>query len=285
MSTLTSISTPFITTTDNSSTFDATVSVAVGANQNFLVVRLVGTSIVDPASITYGGQALTEVIVDTDTNGRCVGIYALPNPPEGTADLVVDSASVTRSYQLIIDTVSNSTGYTEASAWGGWTSSFTPSYATVVGDLVLDVISTIETATVGADQTDQILNTNGASASSEVAATTSTAMSWSMAAANYAARAGVVFTAGAAVPNPVLTDTVEQDGSPKINQTNVSISVFDNVHTGTRLYSTATGTTDSNGDFLIDDDLVGNVGDERDVVFDFADGTEAKKRMTVTNGA
>ena len=89
-----------------------------------------------------------------------------------------------------------------------------------------------------------------------------------------------------ASPNPVLTDTLldaEASNAPLINQTNLSVHVYD-TDGGTLLYSTAVATTDANGVFVIDDDLVGTVGDTVFVIIKPSAGRPVCGTMTVTDG-
>lgn len=220
MATLTSISTPAITTADNGGTYESTVSVNVASGEDYLVVRFSGQSIFAPSAITYNGVALTQAQFQTDTNTKAVGIYYLASPASGTNDLVVQSATVSRDYQLVIDSLNGISGVGAGSAFGGFTAGFSPSFTTVAGDIVLDVISTIPAATVGGGRTTQILNTNNASASSFEATGTSTLMDWT-ATGDWAARAGQVFTAGA--PSRSITN-IDTDNNVQAGQTSVTIT-------------------------------------------------------------
>lgn len=253
MATLTSISTPAITTADNGGTFESTVSVTVASGEDYLVVRFSGQSIVAPSAITYAGQALTQAQFQTDTNTKAVGIYYLASPASGTNDLVVQSATVSRDYQLVIDSLNGITAVGVGSAFGGFTAGFSPSFTTVAGDIVLDIISTIPAATVGGGRTTQILNTNNASASSFEATSTSTLMDWT-ATGDWAARAGQVFTAGA-VENPGITSLCyDKDDALMLNETGMTLVFYDALG-GTEVLQT-TGSTDGTGLLTVDDDAL-----------------------------
>ena len=198
MTTLTAISTPYITTDWNGSSFDDTQSIVVPSGAEYLCVRVGGSEVL-PASVTLDGDAMTLGVSRSDENLRSVAIYYIESPSIGTVDLVVNTGFGERAYQLAIDSLSAVGGVGAFGSAASYSTTPTVSVATAVDDLILDVVTTGNTATVGAGQTASLLNTNFISASSEVATTTSTTMSWSQTSERWAI-AALVFQNGVSGP-------------------------------------------------------------------------------------
>lgn len=247
MANLTPIATPAFTTTWNGTdAYENTQSITVPAGTTHLVVRAVNSSSTMP-SMTFNGAALTVGPIADDTNLRASTIYYLANPDIGTFDLVTNSAGVGRTMQLSIDAVSGALGVGDTDFVGGYLTNSTLSLTTAVDDLVVDILSSDTAATSGTGQSDELLNTGNASASSETATTTTTDMSWTFAGGN-AAHVAMVFTDGSPAPTvtPGLPATIinQSDGSTPLASTQVALTVTN--ATDIVLYD-GTPTTDASG--------------------------------------
>lgn len=201
MATKTTLSTPaFDTAWNGTDAFINTQSITVPSGTTHLAVRLVNSSSTMP-TLEYNGSALTSIGTANDTNLRACSIYYLANPSIGTFDLVTNSAGVQRTIQMVIDVVSDSSGVGDSDISGGSAANRSLTLTTVSGDLVLDVLNCPVTASVGADQTADLLNTNNTSASNETATGTSTVMSWTHT-SDFSSQAAIVFTdGGSALPS------------------------------------------------------------------------------------
>ena len=218
MAAINSISTPSLTLTWDSgaSIFNETTSVTVPSGSTYLVVRIVGSFI--PNEVKYNNVALTEAAGQTDTNTRAASIYYLVNPPVGAYDLYVAKTSA-QTYQLVVDTVSGVSSIGTPVVSGGASTNSSEDVTTVSGDIVLDVLSSDQTTTMGAGQTSQLINTANTHASSEIATGTTTTMSWTHA-NDFVAHIAVAFSAGAA---PMSITDVDSDDIVTNGQTGVVI--------------------------------------------------------------
>lgn len=221
MASINLISTPLIATVWNgvdAHTFTQPVTVTAGASH--LILRLVG-GFDEPDSLTYNGVAVPKIAYIDDTNSQGGGIYILAAPADGLRDLVINTAGTARTYQFIIADAMGCVSVGTPMSSGGYAGNRSLALTTVVGDLVVDVLAApaqpadpgpiIES---GAGQADQLIDTNGASASSEIASGVSTTMSWNNN-ADFSVQVAVVLVAGAAgasvnPPDPVTDGAAAQ---------------------------------------------------------------------------
>ena len=219
MAAINSISTPSLTLTWDSgaSVFNETTAVTVPSGATYLVVRIVGSSI--PNEVKYNNVALTKAVEQADTNTRTASIYYLVNPTVGTYDLYVAKTSA-QTYQLVVDTVSGVSSIGTPVVSGGSSTNSSEDVTTVSGDIVLDVLSSDQTTTVGAGQTAQLINTANTHASSEIATGTTTTMSWTHA-NDFVAHVAVAFPAGTA---PMSITDVDSDNIVTNGQAGIVIT-------------------------------------------------------------
>lgn len=211
MATFNSISTPAFTTTWNGSSFDNTESILVPADADYVVVfaRLNGTSL--PGTVEFNSAAMTTINA-SDTNSASAQIYYIAAPAAGTYDFTVDTTTTATSFQCIIGTVSGASGIGDTDTIGGYGGDRSLTLTTIADDLVMDILSSWQTMTVGAGQTTTLLNTNDTSGSQKTATTTTTAMSWTHA-ADWSSQAAIVFTDGGSSTSITQTDTTPEDGA------------------------------------------------------------------------
>jgi hypothetical protein len=189
----------------NGSIFSNTLSYTVPAGANLLVLRLAGSG--GPDGITHNGKALNEVAYVNDGDQGNIRIWELLNPDVGTFDLVISRAASSRTYRGFATCLSGvNTGvastFATAAVYGTSTSA---AVTTTADNFVLDIINikTTQTATVGAGQTVDAtaaasITNYHAYGSTEVATTTSTAMSWTFDISERTSQVAVAYTAAAA---------------------------------------------------------------------------------------
>ena len=189
----------------NGSIFSNTLSYTVPAGANVLVLRLAGSG--GPDGITHNGKALNEVASVNDGDQGNIRIWELLNPDVGTFDLVISRAASSRTYRGFATCLSGvNTGvastFVTAAVYGTSTSA---AVTTTADNFVLDIINikTTQTATVGAGQTVDAtaaasITNYHAYGSTEVATTTSTAMSWTFDISERTSQVAVAYTAAAA---------------------------------------------------------------------------------------
>ena len=219
MALLTSISAPSVTLSwDGAAQFDSTTPVTVPVGAAYLVVRVFSTASV-PSTLTYDGVELTNAAYQGTTNVGYAGLFYLPNPAIGTFDLFI-AKNVGATYQLVIDSISGASSVGAVVSSGGFDTDSSAAVTTVSGDLVLDALYSPTSATEGAGQTTQLLNTSNGNASSETATGTTTTMSWTHT-AGFVAHIAVPFSAGAA---PMSINDVDSDNIITNGQTGVVIT-------------------------------------------------------------
>jgi hypothetical protein len=194
--TLSNTSSQSVTLDDyNGSDFFKSVSFNVPSGSEVLTVRFGGSSSA-ASSVTYDGDALTQLLYRSDGGTRASQFWERKNPSSGTNNLIIENSG-SRTYQVIITSLSGVntavTGDSEAS--NIYASSISSTLTTIADDLVLDVVVSGQTATAGAGQTTQALNAGNTSASSKTATTTSTTMSWTQSVADRFALCAVVYRA------------------------------------------------------------------------------------------
>ena len=176
--TISSIQTNAITTAWNGSSYDVTVSYTCPVDSKMLSIRFSG-AYDNPASITYNGVAATyRLSAATGNHDRC-HIWDLVLPTTGLNNLVIDTGGFARTYDLILCSVDNIDTTNPVGASNSLDAG-SVAVTTAVDDLVLDVL-VLETsidALAVAGQTAQASSFGKVSASSKVATTTSTTMSW-----------------------------------------------------------------------------------------------------------
>ena len=199
----------------NGSIFSNTLSYTVPAGANVLVLRLAGSG--GPDGITHNGKALNELAYINDGDQGNIRIWELLNPDVGTFDLVISKAASSRTYRGFatclsgVDTGVAST-FATAAVYGTSTSA---AVTTTADNFVLDIINikTTQTATVGAGQTVDAtaaasITNYHAYGSTEVATTTSTAMSWTFDISERTGQVAVAYTAAATTLSLTAPDTV-----------------------------------------------------------------------------
>ena len=166
-------------------------------------------SVVDPATITYDGTALTK-LTSSGTATHYTAIYSLANPSSGSNTFSLrwlddGSAGITNSRVTLLafQGVDQSTPMSSGANAGATASSASVAVTTVAGDTVVSSLATTDgTVTTGANQTEHNNTGLGSDAeavmSTEVATTTTTTMSYTFGASEtYQHSTGIV--------NPSLT--------------------------------------------------------------------------------
>jgi hypothetical protein len=237
MASLNLISTPLIATVWNgvdAHTF--TQPVTVTADASHLVLRLTG-GFDEPDSITYNSVPVPKIEYINDTNSQGGGIYILAAPADGLHDLVINTAGTARTYQFIIADAMDCIGVGTPMSSGGYAGNRSLALTTAIGDLVVDVLAAPNDLTIasGPGQSDQLINTNGASASSEIATGVTTTMSWTNA-ADFSVQVAVVLVAGAAgtsvsPPDPLTDGATAQAYNPSgFTSGNITAVTLDGVN-------------------------------------------------------
>ena len=199
------------------SAFSNTLSYTVPAGANVLVVRLAGSPSGANDGITHNGKALTKVASINDGDQGNTHAWELLNPDVGAFDLVLTNSAETRTYRGFATCLSGvNTGvastFATAAVYGTSTSA---AVTTTADNFVLDIINikTTQTATVGAGQTVDAtaaasITNYHAYGSTEVATTTSTAMSWTFDISERTSQAAVAYTAASTGVSLTAPDTV-----------------------------------------------------------------------------
>ena len=190
------------------------VTVGTGSNRLMLVGINQKNKLVN--SVTYGGTSLTLVGEDISNGNARMHLYALVNPPSGTADVVV-TLSANPDKGIVVG-VTNFTGVDQTIPLGTFNSSSAKSLASsitvnsAVGELVYDV-ATSRQATEIANSGQTVLynidagnEINGGGASTQPGAASVT-MGWSLSAIHEWAIGAVSIKPAAAVTNTTFTQS------------------------------------------------------------------------------
>lgn len=195
-----------------------------------LVVRLYNRGNLASPTVTYNGDAVTEVARNgsgTDNSARWAGIYVLTAPDlDGDHSLSVSWGSGTAAVWHVVaehwcDVDQSAPTGTPTSINGGSAtrtgSSITVSAA--VGDMVIDALAGADTMTVGAGQTrGPSYPTPGAHGSYEEAASPSVTMDWTSASGTYRiGHAGVALKGAGSASSPTLADRSSAKGNSSVS--------------------------------------------------------------------
>jgi len=204
-----------VTSTSTTSSTTINLSHTINVSDNRLL--LVGISLRDRTvnSITYGGVAMTLVGTANRSSDSRVYIYRIVNPPIGTANVTV-TLSGSPGKGAVVGAISYS-GVNQSTPLGAFASgnadSNNPSIAvpSASGDLVFDVLSDRITSAIspGAGQTTHWNPTSGeirGAASTELASSSSTTMSWTVAKGKWC-MGGVAIKPAAVVNNVTFTQS------------------------------------------------------------------------------
>lgn len=151
--------------TSSLTTFSQSITVPADATLFVLGISFYQNASQLPSSLTLGGNALTQVVVNTDVDGEMTGLWDLANPPTGSQTLAVTWASALEegahyfpAYYNDVDTTDPIRG--TGNAGNGGSTETTGAITTAVGDIVCAVGASFGgtdcdlSATAGADQTE-----------------------------------------------------------------------------------------------------------------------------------
>lgn len=169
-------------------------NVTVAAGQNMLTVRTSApASGGPPTSMTFNGVPLTKRTEITDGNVANCSIWDLPNPSVGTYSIAITGGATCRVTATPLSGVATVTPRGTAATHGAFDANPAVTVVTEINDVVLDVVADNATMTVGAGQTAQCNNLDAfAGASSILATSTSTVMTWT-AGANFECQCAIPY--------------------------------------------------------------------------------------------
>jgi hypothetical protein len=192
--------------------------VVVPSDADLVIVATSGNTSLGaiPSTVSWNGNALTKIEDRDNTDGVLVTLWELLSPTPGTGNLVTTHSQGPGAYSFAVfslrdvDTASHRGTVVERG--GEWETTSTLNVPAVVDDLVVDVYGKQITG-ISADASQTELFTPaliGLTAdrewgvSTEVATSTSVAMSWSSASGQRSAHIGVAYK-GATASGPTLT--------------------------------------------------------------------------------
>lgn len=226
----------------NGSAFEASVSHTLAAGSTQIALALHGPNGGTITAVTWGGVALTlRADVNDGNNGR-IRYYDLDAPASGTANIVVTCASDLSGAGFTIFGISGvdtGTPRRTAATANGFGGTASVAATTVAGDVVVGLVSTVNTAT--ADGTLTTLNANllsgeYGSAAYRTASGTSTTVQWTQTSENWAVAAIPYVPASGDTTPPTLSAPV---GSATASTT-ATVGATTNEGNGT-LYAVVTG--------------------------------------------
>lgn len=147
-------------------TSPSAISHTVPSGASVLIVAIAQLTATDNTSVTWNGNAMTNVVFRDDTSRQCE-IWMLDDPPAATGNIVITGTSVAHAVGAINFTGAAATPVRTANATSATGSSTTPSLTVTAGDvddLIIDVVLTLTgtAATPGAGQTLMTASTSGA---------------------------------------------------------------------------------------------------------------------------
>jgi hypothetical protein len=220
--------TTVITAPWNGSAFAETVSYDAGSAQVITVI------VIGPAfniqAITYGGQALTRRIVQSDDNTHSAAIWDIDNPLSGVNDLILTSDRATSVdcaiYSLTGLDASNLRGETLFNT-GGAISATSLSFTNALGAIIVDGLVTSNTVTSTVGPLPQTVGLNGGTAragaltytSHEISEEAAPSVSWVMSGSNRALQVAISYNAAPAPAQSITSvdgDNTVTDGQQTV---------------------------------------------------------------------
>ena len=235
-----------ISTANNANVTSITQAHTTGTGSNRLM--MVGVSLkldkAAPASVTYGGTALT--LVGSAANGSNAGIYMyrLLNPPSGTANVIVDFGGSTVSTKGCVVGITTFTGVDQTAPLGtfvsntGNSTTASTTATSAANELVFDVLDARQNTSVtpasGQTKLYDVLIGEVDGGSSTKAGAASTAMNWTFAASHEWAIGAINIKPATAVSTVTFTENPSMCSPLTIPSGGmVSVTVYPNIVTGT----------------------------------------------------